>query len=479
MFLCNNIQVSSHSGPSSLHARLLSPSSPVTPDPTIPLQIAAMLNALVSWPTTPLTDSLVRAAIKRIGLPTSFVAIEEAAGVQPLLQWSTYDDIDHERTHFDRTTVLASSYIFRKALIRKHYLSRGIQAYLKKRPDSILASACPSTFEVEISFADELDEMWTDELWELGYKLDSCTSWWILKPGMADRGMGIRIFHTKEELQQIFESFEDSDSENEEAENDGQDVTAVVISQLRHFVIQDYINTPLLLDPSETTDREKSTEKLIGRKFHLRAYCVAAGALQLYLYNRVLALFSSIPYEALSINTSGDHLDLRAHLTNTSLQTEHGENNVRLLTELEGCHILSGEGGNIFTLSSIEKLLSQMSEVLSETFKASLQNPVHFQPLPNAFELFGVDFLVSHDLASATDPFQVKILEINVEPAIELTGPRLTWILEELFISIAEVCVRPFFQPPSDGKEPNWKVGEMRHNLLKCLDESVQGPAMQ
>ncbi|KAJ3516777.1 hypothetical protein NLJ89_g899 [Agrocybe chaxingu] len=378
-----------------------------------------MLNALVSWPTAPLTDSLVRAAIKTHRAPRV---------------WSTYDDIDHERTHFDRATVLASSYTFRKALIRKHYLSHGIQAYLKKRPDSILSCACPSTFEVEISFADELDEMWSDELWELGDKLDAGSSWWILKPGMADRGMGIRIFHTKEELQQIFESFEDSDSENGEAENDGQG------------------------DPCETTDKEKPMEKLIGRKFHFRAYCVAAGALQLYLYNRVLALFSSVPYETLSINTSGELLDLRAHLTNTSLQAEHGESNVRLLTELKSCHILSGEGDNIFTLSNIEKLLSQMSEVLSETFKATIQNPVHFQPLPNAFELFGVDFLVSHDHASATCPFQVKILEINAEPAIELTGPRLTWILEDLFISIAEVCVRPFFQP-SDGTEPSWKVG--------------------
>jgi tubulin--tyrosine ligase len=52
--------------------------------------------------------------------------------------------------------------------------------------------------------------------------------------GMADRGMGIRLFHTKGGLQSILESFgEDSDTEADE-----NNATAIVVSQLRHFVIQ-------------------------------------------------------------------------------------------------------------------------------------------------------------------------------------------------------------------------------------------------
>ena len=49
---------------------------------------------------------------------------------------------------------------------------------------------------------------------------------------MADRGMGIRLFHSKDSLQQIFEEFE------EEEDEDNPSDTAVVTSQLRHFVIQ-------------------------------------------------------------------------------------------------------------------------------------------------------------------------------------------------------------------------------------------------
>lgn len=58
---------------------------------------------------------------------------------------------------------------------------------------------------------------------------------------MADRGMGIRLFNTREALEQIFQEFEslDSDSGENEDEDNG---TAVVTSQLRHFVIQVELN---------------------------------------------------------------------------------------------------------------------------------------------------------------------------------------------------------------------------------------------
>lgn len=94
------------------------------------------------------------------------------------------------------------------------------------------------------------------------------------------------------------------------------------------------------------------------------------------------------------------------------------------------------------------------------------------QPLPNAFEVFGADLLITH---SEGGSFQVNILELNAEPAIELTGARLNWILEEFFHGIAEVCVKPFLFPDEDNKTNDWKVGETRCGLRKCLDVQVHG----
>jgi tubulin--tyrosine ligase len=79
-------------------------------------------------------------------------------------------------------------------------------------------------------------------------------------------------------------------------------------------------------------------------------------------------------------------------------------------------------------------------------------------------------------------PFQVQLLEINSEPAIELTGSRLTWILEDLFVAIGKVCITPFFlmrnnrAQSANTKFSDWVVGETRHGLQKCLEVDVRGP---
>lgn len=220
--------------------------------------------ALVSWPSAPLTHRLVLHALNNLGGKLDIIHVLSDKQYHRLIQWSTYDDIDHELTNIRRESVLASTYTFRKALIRKHYLAHSIHAYLTKNPSSILKNASPLTYDLDLAFADELDEKWADELYELSDFLDNePEKWWILKPfvniidcpsvssthhrhdsGMADRGMGIRLFNTKNALQEIFQEFELSDSEDEgDAFGPGDRVsdasnTAVVTSQLRHFVIQ-------------------------------------------------------------------------------------------------------------------------------------------------------------------------------------------------------------------------------------------------
>ena len=203
----------------------------------------ASFTAFVAWPSAPLTDRLVRSALASLSRPP--VVVDEP-GTGDLLQWSTYDLLNHDLTYSAASSaqspkVLASSYVIRKALIRKHYLSRCVHNYLVKNPDSVLRRAIPKTWDLELSFADELDEMWGDELWDLGQELDEENKkWWILKPGMADRGMGIRLLHSKDDLEQIFREFEEDEDEDEpQDDEDGNSRdTSVVTSQLRHFVIQ-------------------------------------------------------------------------------------------------------------------------------------------------------------------------------------------------------------------------------------------------
>lgn len=201
---------------------------------------------VASYPTAPFTETLVKNALRKLYANQELKFLDVAPEPENIpkparvLQWMAYDDTNHALTLARRDTVLSSSYAIRKSLIRKHFLQRLVAGYVAKRgADSALARGVPTSWDAEITFADDLDEMWSDDLYELGLLLDENAEksdeekkWFILKPGMADRGMGIRIFASKDGLQEILEGFD------EEADEDEDDDTAVVASQLRHFVIQ-------------------------------------------------------------------------------------------------------------------------------------------------------------------------------------------------------------------------------------------------
>lgn len=166
-----------------------------------------------------------------------------------------------------------------------------VQHLAKHGPSlSSLRKCVPQTFAFELAFADELEELFADELYDLGEELsqteqdEDVRRLWILKPAMADRGQGIRLLRTRQDLERIFEGFEMSDDEEEDEEKPD---TAVSTSQLRHWIIQvrlfvcssmlshagqRYIDRPLLLDPDASGKA--------GRKHHLRVYVLAVGALE-------------------------------------------------------------------------------------------------------------------------------------------------------------------------------------------------------
>jgi len=224
------------------------------------------------------------------------------------LQWSSYESISFEKIMADPKN-LCNSYIFRKALIRKHFLVNTVQNWLSKHPESVLATSVPRTHILECDYADYLDEA-LNESFELRDALEANgeleseeRTYFILKPSMSDRGQGIRIFSTLEQLQEIFEQFEEEEASEEEEE--AKEGTNIIASQLRYFVIQEYIKSPLLLDTIHQ-----------GQKFHFRVYVVAFGAIKVYVWSEILALFAAESYTSPSVSCE----DMAGHLTNTCLQ---------------------------------------------------------------------------------------------------------------------------------------------------------------
>ncbi|KIW18470.1 5'/3'-nucleotidase SurE [Exophiala spinifera] len=359
----------------------------------------------------------------------------------PVLQFTAYESLDFEHAMQHSKTSQVCAYVIRKALIRKHYLSNTVSTWLVKHPDSVLAKHFRPCVHFELDYAEFLDEALVDA-WDLNESMaenerkesTGSKNWWILKPGMSDGGNGIRLFSSFDELQAIFEDWEGSDSEGDEEDEtdhrkdedttenpeDASNQDHAMTSQLRHFIAQPYIDPPLLL------------EAYGNRKFHIRAYVLAAGALRVFVYREMLALFAAKQYQSPGHSGDEEILDLAQHLTNTCFQDEETKSSsVHQFWRLESTHLRADWKEMVF---------QQICDVTGEVFEAAAREQmVHFQALPNAFEIFGVDFLVDQNA-------NVWLLELNAYPDFKQTGSDLQdAVVGGLFREVARAAIGPFF----------------------------------
>lgn len=344
-----------------------------------------------------------------------------------VLQIVPYESIDFELAAGNSSTCLINSYMIRKALIRKHYLSTTVDHWVAKNPASPLKTHVKRSESFEVDYAEFLDDALV-EAFDLRESMDrnaqvdedepSKKEWWILKPGMSDGGQGIRLFSTMEELQDIFDGWEadrpDSDEEDavdrttSDAQGQGDYITT---SHLRHFVAQPYIHPPLLLSDTD------------NRKFHIRTYVLCTGSLNVHVYRHMLALFAAKPYTA-PWEAPGD---IESFLTNTCLQDSPNETSIRRFWSLP----LPDE--------QLSRIFEQICNVTGEIFEAAARAmPVHFQTLPNAFEVFGLDFMVDGS-------GETWLLEVNAFPDFKQTGGDLSDIVEGFWRAVMKRAVARFF----------------------------------
>jgi hypothetical protein len=386
-----------------------------------------------------------------------------------------YESIDFDHLMEHSSTSLANAYIIRKALIRKHYLSTTIANWIIKYPDSILQRHVKPSVEFEVDYAEFLDDALV-EAWDLKEKWarneekeDKEREWWILKPGMSDRGQGIRLFSSEEELTAIFEEWDPpSDDEDEDAdarsdtedapEHDDKEGDGIMTSQLRHFIAQPYIHPPLLLSPPSSPPSEL-------RKFHIRTYVLATGALKVYVYRPMLALFAARPYIPPwdQVLQSDREEAMKAHLTNTCLQdTGDREGSVGLFWSLP--NDLPTQPSSTCTPSTASKnwktsTFAQICATTASTFEAAARGmSIHFQPRPNAFELFGLDFMLS---VESDGELRCWLLEVNAFPDFRQSGDEGREVVQGLFEGVVEMGVAPFF-----GLEER----EGRREMVEVLD---------
>ena len=386
------------------------------------------------------------------------VSLEQLpSDVNNLLQITPYESLDFAHLLKHPKTALGNSYIIRKALIRKHYLHNTITSWWIKHPnDTSLKGHVPLTVGFEVDYAEFLDEALV-ECWELkeSWEKDE-KEWWILKPGMSDQGQGVRLFGSEEELRSIFEEWDEPDSEDNEDEEtppaiNGQDVigAGTMTSQLRHFIAQRYIHPPLLLSSHGK------------RKFHIRSYVLAFGALRTYVYKDMLALFAPLAYTAPGASSSetgslalDNPVDSRIHLTNTCLQDGSREGSVVRFWDLpQDVENLPDHWKN--------DVFEQICRATGTVFEAAAREQmIHFQTLENAFEVFGVDWMVDEKGV----PW---LLEINAFPDFKQSGEALKAVVQGLWNGVVGITVRGFFTPEAEAEQG---TEEERFQMRRVLD---------
>lgn len=383
--------------------------------------------ALINY-EDPYVQPLILQALATQFPPSSYALIPSVSSLpspsSPLLQIAQYESIDFAHLLAHPTTHLANAYITRIALIRKHFLAHTVSAWCAKSPSSPLNYHIKPTLDFELDYAEFLDDALI-EAYELHESFARNAAlpppeqeWWILKPGMSDRGQGIRLFSTEAQLLAIFEEWEtdlsdtdgdsgsvlDSASHNQETTSPAETPRSnyILTSLLRHFVVQPYIDPPLLLTTFQ------------NRKFHLRSYVLALGALRVYIYRDLLALFAPLPYTPPWISSS----DLSIHLTNTcllssspsSLSSPSQSPTVALFSHLPSAAAphLSPDWKRVAEM--------QIARVTGELFLAAARTQsTHFQALPNSFEVFGVDWML--DAGG-----RAWLLEVNAFPDFARSG---------------------------------------------------------
>eukprot|EP01025_Chloroclados_australasicus_P033285 TRINITY_DN3389_c0_g1_i1.p1 TRINITY_DN3389_c0_g1~~TRINITY_DN3389_c0_g1_i1.p1 ORF type:complete len:450 (-),score=50.64 TRINITY_DN3389_c0_g1_i1:324-1673(-) len=316
--------------------------------------------------------------------------MDEPSGLsfQSDFTWSEY-----ERVHWEKVLQgeqYTGCYCVRKGLIRKAHLAFNIKKWVSKRgAQSKLAQSTPLTLIMDLPDIEYFEEAMADLPEVRGIYLNGGRkdiNKWIAKPSLTNQATSIFIFSTEEQLRENLSKH----------------------PCLREWVIQEYIEPPLLVS---------------GRKFHIRTYVLCVGNIDVYVYKNMLALFAMNKYQ------SNLYHDLDGHLTNTCrLEGKVDETEVvKLLDEIFYQSSL---------IISLKQVHEQIFQFVGECFQC-VASELSFQALPNAFELFGFDFMISKD-------GNVWLLEANAEPDLKQTGQRLKDCVEGLIEGVMRLAVDKF-----------------------------------
>mmetsp|Transcript_86543 Transcript_86543/g.197507 ORF Transcript_86543/g.197507 Transcript_86543/m.197507 type:complete len:418 (+) Transcript_86543:326-1579(+) len=234
---------------------------------------------------------------------------------------------------------------------------------------------------------------------------------WIVKPAeFSNRGCGIRIFDSLEEIQQR---------------------VAAKTGPKKSLILQKYIERPLLV---------------AGRKFDIRSYCLvhegdvaADGSCPMlaYMYKEAYCRTTTEKYTT-------DTFDKMVHLNNDAVQKKgdsYGKfeaGNKLSLDELQKHADVTVGPGKIDVRNGI---FDQMRKLTTDVIR-SVVPKLNPKARKHCFEIFGLDFMI--------DEFgKVWLIEVNTNPCLELSCSFLSMLIPQM-LRDAFILTLDRWCPPGD-----------------------------
>eukprot|EP00347_Sterkiella_histriomuscorum_P022313 403330922 len=306
---------------------------------------------------------------------------------------------------------------------KKHLFHNMKEYYLAKNIDPF--KILPLTYVIENGLNDvEFDKF--EQQFHVFAQQEGVENIWIIKPGEdTNRGSGIIVSKDFSEIKQLVR----------DKASRGVDKTAI---------LQKYIENPLLINK---------------RKFDIRCYGLLTsinGNLMGFFYQDGYLRTSCKEFSVQNLNNKF------IHLTNDAIQKysdDYGKfENANKLSYQDFDKYFENNGD--FDLRFNRDFLPQIRGVIRDSFNA-VASKIDVERRLNTFELFGYDFMI-------TDDFELKLIEANTNPSIEICCPLLARIIPNLIDSAFKIAIDPLFPPPSNKKNSSaWGSGNEILNEIK------------
>lgn len=273
---------------------------------------------------------------------------------------------------------------------------------------------------------------------------------WMLKPSGLNRGKGLELFTTLDELNEFLKMFAKGYDVTEFAnmEYDDTDEVSPAIKAMQNkdkartkplvyknsdyrvkifnFVIQKYIEKPMLY---------------MNHKFDMRIFAVMTHERELYVFGDCYVRLSSLPYDA-------DKKNYLIHLTNNAVQVRSNsfgsvvKGNILSIREFEKSIIaLFKETGDKKYDIQPGHFMRLIKEAVKVTFD-STEAILHKKIREYNFELFGYDFMIDENM-------KLWLIEVNSIPALGETNQYVSRFMHRALDDMLKLTIDKIFPPPS------------------------------